>query len=73
MIYQQLFERTEAESPVRAGVIGTGQYGVAELTEEGGAYLRQRGIEVEVTTTPRAIEAYNRCAKRKAALIHVTC
>ena len=33
MIYQQLFERAEAESPVRAGVIGTGQYATAIVTQ----------------------------------------
>ena len=33
MIYQQLFERAEAESPVRAGVIGTGQYATAIITQ----------------------------------------
>lgn len=53
--------------------IGTGQSGLVELTDEGAAYLRGRGIDCEALPTPQVVEAYNRCPRRKAALIHVTC
>jgi len=33
MIYQQLFERLKARSPVRAGLIGAGDYGTAIVTQ----------------------------------------
>jgi predicted homoserine dehydrogenase-like protein len=33
MIYQQLFERAGSQTPVRAGVIGTGQYATAIVTQ----------------------------------------
>jgi hypothetical protein len=53
--------------------IATGQYGAAELTDEGQRFLRQRGVEFQVLPTPQAVEAYNGCDRRKAALVHVTC
>jgi hypothetical protein len=53
--------------------IGTGQSGPVELTEEGGQYLAKRGIEVRALTTPDVIEAFNKCNKQKAAIIHVNC
>ena len=54
-------------------IIGTGQEGTAELTEDGSAFLKDRGIRVKALPTPRAIREYNRTKGRKAALIHVTC
>jgi len=57
----------------RTTFIGTGQSGLVELTEEGHRYLAERGIEVQTLATPEVIEAFNKCEKHKAALIHVTC
>ena len=54
-------------------IIGTGQEGTAELTEDGSAFLKDRGIRFKALPTPRAILEYNRTKGRKAALIHVTC
>ncbi|HNY80823.1 MAG: MTH938/NDUFAF3 family protein [Sedimentisphaerales bacterium] len=53
--------------------IGTGQSGVAELTPEGCDFLREHRIEFCALPTPELIDAYNKFAKPKAALIHVTC
>lgn len=53
--------------------IGTGQSGLAELTEEGKSYLDELGIEVQALATPEIIDAFNKCQKQKAALIHITC
>ena len=53
--------------------LGTGQSGLAELTEEGKKYLDERGVDVETLATPEIIEAFNKCEKTKAALLHVTC
>jgi hypothetical protein len=53
--------------------IGTGQSGLVELRDEGRDYLAEHGIEVKDLTTPELIDAFNRCEKQKAALIHVTC
>ncbi|MBC8217590.1 MAG: hypothetical protein H8E73_03930 [Planctomycetes bacterium] len=53
--------------------IATGQSGLLELTEEGHRYLAEHGIEVQTLSTPELIDAFNKCEKRKAALIHVAC
>lgn len=53
--------------------IGTGYSGQLQVTEQSGSYLRQRSIECRALPTPKVVEAYNSCQKRKAALIHVTC
>ena len=53
--------------------IGTGQQGVAELTEEGRRYLEKQGIDYAALPTPEIVASYNKCDKRKAALLHVTC
>ena len=53
--------------------IGSGHSGKVELNEEGRRYLSQRSIDCQVAPTPEAVEAFNACDRRKAALIHVTC
>ena len=49
--------------------VGTGRSARRELTAEAASYLRRRAIEVHVLPTGRAVEMYNRCARRKAALL----
>lgn len=53
--------------------IGTGQSGLAEVTPEADAYLREHGIEACILPTPEVIGPYNKSTQAKAALIHVTC
>jgi hypothetical protein len=53
--------------------IRTGQSGLLELTEEGHQYLAEHRIEVQALPTPELIQAFNKCEKHKAALIHVNC
>jgi hypothetical protein len=53
--------------------IGTGQQGVAALTEEGQHYLDEEGITCTAMPTSEILSAYNQCDKPKAARIHVTC
>ena len=53
--------------------IGTGQQGVAELTEEGKRYLEKHRIDYAVLPTPEIVACYNKGDRRKAALIHITC
>jgi hypothetical protein len=53
--------------------IGTGQQGLAELTEEGRRYLEKHGIDYAAMPTPDVIASYNKCRQPKAALIHITC
>ncbi len=53
--------------------VGAGASAKAELKEDGRRYLSQRSIRCEILPTPKAIDEYNKCKQRKAALIHVTC
>lgn len=53
--------------------VGTGHQGQLALNDDAEAYLSQRRIRLEVTSTPELADAYNACDDRKAALIHVTC
>lgn len=61
------------KDPPEVLFIGTGQYGIVELTAEGERFLAARDIACRALPTPEVIEAYNDCDRRKAALIHVTC
>jgi glucokinase len=54
-------------------VIGMGHSGLAALTGEAEALLKQRGVEVQALPNTKAIKVFNRARGRKAALIHVTC
>jgi glucokinase len=53
--------------------VGTGQQGRLVLTDDALRYLQQRAIECQALPTPQAVDSYNNCKKRKAALFHVTC
>jgi hypothetical protein len=44
-----------------------------KLNDDALRYLSQRSIECKALPTPQVIEAYNKSATRKAAVIHVTC
>lgn len=67
----------ELEKVCRGGpeviFVGTGESGSLKLSEEALRYLSQRSIECKALPTPQLAEAYNKSAKRKAAVIHVTC
>jgi hypothetical protein len=54
-------------------IFGTGQYGNAALSPEAAAYFEKHGCRVVARPTPRAIETFNACRKRKIGLFHVTC
>ena len=72
-----VFGARELEEVCRGGpeilIVGSGKDGKLELTDDARRYLSQRSIKIEVVTTPNAVEAYNKCTLRKAAMIHVTC
>ncbi|MCD6523076.1 MAG: hypothetical protein J7K68_04970 [Candidatus Diapherotrites archaeon] len=59
-------------------ILGTGQYGIAHLTDEGRKMLKEMKIKVEEIKTPDAIKRYNELMSKKrkpkvTALMHVTC
>ena len=63
--------------PYRGGpevlILGTGHSGQVALADDAEGFLAPRLIECRALPTPEAIEAYNQCDQRKAALVHVTC
>lgn len=61
------------EKGVKTLVIGTGQYGRVELSEEASAYFEKKGCRVLTEATPKAIKRFNKEKKGKIGLFHVTC
>jgi hypothetical protein len=54
-------------------VVGAGQYGFVELSEEAAEYLDQRGCEVELLPMKEALKAWNRAEGAVIGLFHITC
>ncbi len=53
--------------------VAAGQGGQVELSDEATRFLERRAIDLTSLPTAEAVEAFNRCKQRKAALIHVSC
>jgi len=59
-----------------AVVIGTGYYGLMRVDDEVVEYFRNKGLEVYIDETGKAVEKYNELVKqgkRVIALFHLTC
>ena len=54
-------------------IIGSGQEGNVRLSPGAEDYLRKKGCEVPLQPTRKAIGSFDKSAKRKIALMHVTC
>jgi hypothetical protein len=54
-------------------LIGSGQYGVAVLSEEAADYLREKRCEVIVLPTPQAILKWQGLKGKWIGLFHITC
>jgi len=54
-------------------IIGSGQYGVAELSEEANNYLELKNCRTIVKPTPEAIRVWNSSTGRWLGLFHITC
>jgi len=60
-------------------ILGTGQQGIAELTDDAKRVLKEAKIKFEAMPTPEAIKFYNKKMVQKGkkprvtALMHVTC
>jgi len=57
---------------VNALIIGTGQYGCAEISDEAARYLDKRKCSVNLFTTPKAVQAWNTAEGKAIGLFHVT-
>ena len=54
-------------------IIGSGQYGVARLSEEAASFLAERGCPVSIQSTPEAIKEWNSLEGKQIGLFHITC
>jgi hypothetical protein len=54
-------------------IVGTGQYGMVELSDEAAGYFEEKGCEVELLPTKDAILAWNEAKGAAIGLFHVTC
>jgi len=54
-------------------IFGSGQSGLARLSDEAAEYFKQKGCRVEISATPKAIDAWNQAKGKTIGLFHVTC
>jgi hypothetical protein len=54
-------------------IVGTGQYGLVELSDEAAAYFQGKGCQVDLLPMKKAIKAWNEADGAVIALFHVTC
>lgn len=54
-------------------VIGTGQYGVAKLSDKASEFLRNRDCRIILKSTPDAIQEWNKTEGNWIGLFHITC
>ena len=54
-------------------IIGSGQSGMVELSEEAAKYLKDKDCRVELLTTPKAVKAWNKAKGQVIGLFHITC
>jgi len=54
-------------------IIGSGQYGMVQLSDEAAEYLEGTDCQVELLPTPQAIKAWNKAKGRVIGLFHITC
>jgi len=54
-------------------IIGTGQSGMAKLSDEAADFFKDQGCRVDLQPTPEAIKSWNKAKGATIALFHVTC
>ncbi len=54
-------------------IVGTGQHGLVELSEEAADFFERHGCRVDLRPTPDAIQAWNEAKGAVIGLFHVTC
>ena len=54
-------------------IVGTGQTGLAKLSDEAADYLKNKGCRAKLQPTPEAIQLWNEAKGAVIALFHVTC
>jgi hypothetical protein len=54
-------------------IIGTGQYGILNLSDEAEKYFRKKGCSIELLPTPQAVELWNEAKGKTIGMFHITC
>lgn len=54
-------------------IVGAGQYGLVELSEEAAAFFEGRDCQVDLLPTKSAAEAWNEAEGQVIGLFHITC
>ena len=54
-------------------IIGSGQYGLVELSQEAVDYFKKKKCRVDLQPTPEAVESWNKAEGNIIGLFHVTC
>ena len=54
-------------------IIGSGQYGLVELSEKAIEYFKKKKCKVDLQPTPEAVESWNKAKCKIIGLFHVTC
>ena len=54
-------------------VIGSGQYGVAKLSNEASEFLKNKNCKILLRSTPEAMQEWNKTGGNWIGLFHITC
>ena len=54
-------------------VIGSGQYGIAHLSDEARDYLKRNNCQVLLEATPEALQKWNKAEGKWIGIFHITC
>ena len=54
-------------------IIGTGQYGLVNISDEARDYFQSKDLKVILESTPKAIELWNETGGHLIGLFHITC
>lgn len=54
-------------------IVGSGQYGNVELSDEAAEYFKRKECQVDLLPTPKAIRVWNETKGSVIGLFHVTC
>ena len=61
------------EKGARGLVIGSGQYGLVDLSEEAARFFSRKGCEIVIHPTPEAARKWNAEHGKWIGLFHITC
>jgi len=72
-----IVSKAEAEAIYEQGsnrlIVGSGQSGMLQLSDEASDYFRKKGCQVDLLPTPQAIKAWNKTEGAVIGMFHVTC